>query len=291
MFNEGILQVHRTLEDGGGSSMICCSIKYRIFRPRQLTMEPPPLLVLHGGPSIPSNYLLSMVNVITDRAVIFYDQLGCGRSSRPKEKECYSIDHSVNDLRALIVQLKLSKYHLFGQSFGGILAYEYIKTCTTAEERKKCRSIILSSSPTSTALAQEHSHQLIQQLVEANPDYTQPTIQDLFRQQYECRVVPNPLPLTDAYAQAGNVWRGMEAMPDYVAQHADDDGSGIMKMTIPALILRGEHDFISECCIQGWSALLPKSQSVTLAGCSHHALLENEGMYGAIVGGFLEDWD
>ena len=119
--------------------------------------------------------------------------------------------------------------------------------------------------------------------MEANPDYSQPTLQDLFRQQYECRVVPTPLPLTDAYAQAGNVWKGMEAIPDYVAQHGG--------MTTPALILRGEHDFISERCIEGWSALLPQSQCVTLAGCSHHALLENEGMYGAVVGGFLEDWD
>ena len=57
---------------------------YCIFRPRQLhDTRRPPLVVLHGGPSIPSNYLLPIVNGVTDRTVIFYDQFGCGKSSRP----------------------------------------------------------------------------------------------------------------------------------------------------------------------------------------------------------------
>jgi proline iminopeptidase len=280
MFHEGTLEVPRMLE--GGKSILCY-IKYRTFRPRQLNTQPPPLIVIHGGPSIPSNYLLSLVNVITDRAIVFYDQVGCGRSTRPSQKECYSLDYSVSDLRALLHHFKLTKYHLFGQSFGGIVAFEFIKTCTTEVERNKCRSIILSSSPTSTALVQEESNRLLQQISDSNPDSNKQTIQELFRQQYECRVVPTPLPLMDAYAQAGTIWRGMEAIPEYVAYDVIP--------TTAALIIRGQHDFVTERCIEGWSTLLPKSQLVTLAGCSHHGLLEHESMHGAVVGGFLEDND
>ena len=280
MFHEGTLQVTRILENG---SPILCSIKYRTFRPRQLNTQPPPLIVIHGGPSIPSNYLLSLVNVITDRAIVFYDQVGCGRSTRPTQKECYSLDYTVSDLRILLFHLKLSKYHLFGQSFGGIVAFEFMKSCTTAEERNKCRSIILSSTPTSTALVQEESNRLLQQVSDSNPDSSKKIILELFRQQHECRVVPTPLPLMDAYAQAGTIWRGMEAIPEYVA-------CDIVPSTT-ALIIRGQHDFVSERCIEGWSTLLPKSQRITLAGCSHHGLLEHESMHGAVVGGFLEDND
>ncbi|MGK3747165.1 MAG: pimeloyl-ACP methyl ester carboxylesterase [Bacillariaceae sp.] len=125
-------------------------LSYCIFRPRQLyDNNKPPLLCIHGGPSIPSNYLLPIVNVVTDRSVIFYDQWGCGKSSRPrprprprpksksksKESESeksgeyyppFSIPIMVEHLRQLIVEhWKLKKFHLLGHSFGGILAYEY----------------------------------------------------------------------------------------------------------------------------------------------------------------------
>ena len=68
-------------------------LAYCIFRPRQLKdLRRPPLVVLHGGPSIPSNYLLPIVNGVTDRAIVFYDQWGCGKSSRPaNDKMPFSI--------------------------------------------------------------------------------------------------------------------------------------------------------------------------------------------------------
>ena len=106
MFSEGTLDVTRSLDyhpTTGSSgdpvmegeqqqhSRVVGTIRYRVFRPRQMKMLPSPLVVLHGGPGVPSNYLMTLVNVITDRTVIFYDQLGCGRSSRVMEKEAYSV--------------------------------------------------------------------------------------------------------------------------------------------------------------------------------------------------------
>ena len=64
------------------------SLSYCIFRPRQLKdVRKPPLIVIHGGPSIPSNYLLPIVNGVVDRAIVFYDQWGCGKSSRPPPQQ------------------------------------------------------------------------------------------------------------------------------------------------------------------------------------------------------------
>jgi pimeloyl-ACP methyl ester carboxylesterase len=40
-----------------------------------------PLLLLHGGPGMPSYYLSSLAVLGKDRPVIFYDQLGAGRSA------------------------------------------------------------------------------------------------------------------------------------------------------------------------------------------------------------------
>src|SRR5919108_2570883 len=46
----------------------------------------PPLLVLHGGPGFPHDYLEDLAGLADrGRPVVFYDQLGCGRSDHPDE--------------------------------------------------------------------------------------------------------------------------------------------------------------------------------------------------------------
>ena len=62
-------------------------ISYRIFRSVSLfSRQVAPLVVLHGGPGIPSNYIYPLVDVLPIRSIVFFDQLGCGRSDSPKDK-------------------------------------------------------------------------------------------------------------------------------------------------------------------------------------------------------------
>jgi proline-specific peptidase len=86
-----------------------------------------PVIVIHGGPSLPSNYLYPMKDLVENRSLVFYDQLGCGKSDEPKDLSHYSIDKSVDDLVELLRVLNLPKFHLYGHSYGGILAFEYVK--------------------------------------------------------------------------------------------------------------------------------------------------------------------
>ena len=48
-----------------------------------------PLVALHGGPGVAHYYLLALSDLLTDRtgtnAGIFYDQLGSGQSSHPRD--------------------------------------------------------------------------------------------------------------------------------------------------------------------------------------------------------------
>ena len=44
------------------------------------TGDRPPLIVLHGGPGYPHNYLTPLAGTSDDRQIVFYDQLGCGKS-------------------------------------------------------------------------------------------------------------------------------------------------------------------------------------------------------------------
>lgn len=90
------------------------------------TKNKTPLLILHGGPGVPHNYLEVLSKIAKERPVIFYDQLGCGRSQvSNSNKELWNLDRYVNELEMLINHLQLNKVNLFGHSWGGALGVEY----------------------------------------------------------------------------------------------------------------------------------------------------------------------
>ena len=60
------------------------------------------------------------------RRVIFYDQIGCGRSDHPAG--AMHVPAFVEEIDALREQLGLGAVHVLGQSWGGMLAMEYALT-------------------------------------------------------------------------------------------------------------------------------------------------------------------
>lgn len=51
-----------------------------------------PLLMLHGGPEYPHDYLEALSALGNERPVIFYDQLGRGKSDRPADLRLWRAD-------------------------------------------------------------------------------------------------------------------------------------------------------------------------------------------------------
>jgi proline iminopeptidase len=96
---------------------------YKIFEPMNAKST---LVCLHGGPGAPHNYLLPLAD-LADRGfrVVFYDQLGVGKSELPKNTALFSVERNVEELEALRKKLKLGKIHLMGSSYGGLLAIAY----------------------------------------------------------------------------------------------------------------------------------------------------------------------
>lgn len=81
-----------------------------------------PIIVLHGGPGYPHNYLKSIENLSDERQVIFYDQLGCGKSDHPTDTKFWTVERFVAELTEVVKTLKLEQYHVLGQSWGAALA-------------------------------------------------------------------------------------------------------------------------------------------------------------------------
>ena len=93
---------------------------------------PAPLVTLHGGPGATHDYLLSMADLADDgRAVVFYDQTGNGNSTHFPDRgaDYYTVDLFVRELASLIEHLGIGdRYHVLGQSWGGMLAQEHAIT-------------------------------------------------------------------------------------------------------------------------------------------------------------------
>jgi proline-specific peptidase len=89
-----------------------------------------PLVVLHGGPGFSHDYMINVGDVAThDRPVIFYDQVGSGRSGyMPNQpKGFWTIDLFINELFNLLAHFKIEDdFDLLGHSWGTILLFEVI---------------------------------------------------------------------------------------------------------------------------------------------------------------------
>ncbi|MFO7629827.1 MAG: alpha/beta fold hydrolase [Prochlorococcaceae cyanobacterium] len=198
-----------------------------------------PLLVCHGGPGVPSDYLFPLSGQL-QRPVIFFDQLGCGRSERPSpDVEEYSIVASVQDLvevaEALVAKALIPMrqgrpaYHLYGQSFGGILAFEALSSDAGLPIP---RSLTLSNVPSSVPLLLEEVAALL-----ANLDGDAAR----FDAAHVCRRTPRPAELLAAYAPGhpGSHWRGVDVIEDWCAPE-----QSLSSLTLPVLLLAGEHDCV-----------------------------------------------
>ena len=91
----------------------------------------PPLVALHGGPGAGHEYMTSLTD-LHDKykiPVIYYDQVGCGRSTRFPEKNGDSSFWTFNlflmELENLVKHFNLHQlgFYILGQSWGGSKCY------------------------------------------------------------------------------------------------------------------------------------------------------------------------
>ena len=104
-----------------------------------------PLLCLHGGPGMTHNYIDPLEDLGDRRRVIFYDQLGCGRSDKPDDTSLWTVPHFVREVEAVRSALELDQFHLFGSSWGGQLSMQYVLDY----QPSSLISLLMSGSPAS----------------------------------------------------------------------------------------------------------------------------------------------
>ena len=129
---------------------------YRIVGEKQQGKAP--LLLLHGGPGSTHNYFEVLDRMAqTGRQVISYDQLGCGNSFVEGHAELWTPETWLGELKALVKYLHLDKFHILGQSWGGMLVIQYL----IDEKPEEVATAILSSTLPASWLWSKEQHRLI----------------------------------------------------------------------------------------------------------------------------------
>lgn len=157
------------------------------------------LVILHGGPGVSHSYLNRMGELAgNDLRVVFYDQLGSGKSDKPEDKSLYYVQRYSDDLEVLLKKLGLGRVHLYGQSWGGMLALQY-----SLDHPERVISLILSDTAASTRGAVRGMKQRLLELppqvyhdilkLEGAGDFTSKEYADLVLQFY-CRFLRRSTP-------------------------------------------------------------------------------------------------
>ena len=272
--------------------------------------KPLPLVVLHGGPGCTHDYLLSLADLARDgRQVIFYDQIGNGRSAHLPERgaDFWTVDLFVRELHNLLGALGLKEggYHVLGQSWGGFLAQEFALTrprglqavvlANTASSWQgfldECNKLRARLPPEVDAILRRHE----ENGTFSDPEYAKAS--EVFYKRHVCRIDPLPPDVKatfDWLDRDPTVYHTMNGPSEF---HCIGSAVGwnvtgrLGEIENAALIVSGRYD---EAGLPLQVTLLDGLRTAELAvfgESSHMPHWEERDRYMTVVGGWLRDHD
>jgi proline iminopeptidase len=213
-----------------------------------------PLLAIHGGPGLPHNYLTSLERLADEREVIFWDQLGCGNSKCPPNAALWTMKRSVAEMDAVVKALGLNRFHVFGNSWGGMLAQQYALDVTSGAVSLTISNSIASIPQFAKMVARLKSgldpatQSAIDRHEAAGTTYSAEyqTAIRTWNETYLCRVRPWPAELEDAFRNMGTeIFETMFGSSDFHIVgtiRSWDVFDRLAEIALPTLVVAGRFD-------------------------------------------------
>ena len=278
-----------------------------------------PVLVVHGGPGIPFTQPLPGLKPLTTQyQFYYYDQRGCGQSTRPIDK-LTSTDYNqdfqtvnlalgvgaqIADIERIRQILGQDQLILLGHSFGGFLATMY-----AAEFPDHVKALILVDPADELQMPQPDGgvFNQVEALLPGDQKQGYLTLMATYldyagfltHSDQELTALNNQFygyysqaarvkgytapPISDPSLTGGWMVQGMYLS---MGQH-HDYRAALKQITAPVLVIHGEKDIQPAQASQQYATLIPHAQFVLIPGAGNFPFDDQPEQFAKIVGDFL----
>ena len=264
----------------------------------------PPLMILHGGPGSTHDYFLPyLLPLAKDRQLVLIDERGSGRSQTLTDHTEYNLKAMAKDVEAVRVALTLGKMDLLGHSFGGLLAQ-----AVAVNHPAGIRRLILASTGSSAVRVNADFKQVKDSLapelrarieaLEARgiigddgaqlPEYRRLADQALAPYSYFIRP-----PAWDGTGQPlgwdvlNQMWSAKSDFQIDGNLAGFDFTEALQKLEIPALVIYGDHDMVTDATARETHAALEGSVLVEIPRSAHMTFVDQNQAFIEAVSRFL----
>lgn len=251
-----------------------------------------PLLIVHGGPGAPHDYLEPLAMLSDEQPVIFYDQLGCGNSERPDDCSLWTVKRAIEELATVRSALGLEQLHLLGQSWGALLTGRYLIEGGLSGIHSLTLSAPLLSTPRWIQDQRRWLHMFPAEMqssvidAEQTGNFDGPAYQAAMQSYYQrhlCRKDPWPECLNRTFEKMGlDVYLTMWGPSEFTATgnlREVDLVPQLAALTIPVLITAGRYDEASPESASFYQQAIPGARLEVFEDASHMHHLECQEQY------------
>jgi L-proline amide hydrolase len=261
-----------------------------------------PVLILHGGPGAAHDYLEPLEALAeTGRRLVFYDQAGCGKSSRTPQ-DMWTIETFVEEVGVVREALDLERCHLFGSSWGGMLAIEYVLRARP----RGLASLVLCSSPASIPLWIAETARLRAELpgdirtvldeheaagTTDSPEFQ--AAQQEFYRRHLCRIDPWPDGLLRTVAlmeENPEIYVHMQGPNEFTVTGTLKDwdvSRRLGEIDLPTLVMSGRYDECTPATAEAVRGGIRGSEWIVFEKSSHMAFAEEPERFVSALDEFL----
>jgi len=267
------------------------------------------VLLLHGGPGMTHEYLEVLDSYFPAAGIeyYYYDQLGSFYSDQPEAPELWELPRFVDEVEQVRIALGLDErnFYLFGHSWGGLLALEYVLT-----HPQHLKGLIISNMMASVPAYNEYAKKVLMpamnpevlaeiQRLEAANDYANPRYMELLISnhyvEHFLRMPADqwPDPVNRALKHMNPaIYVPMQGPSELGASgklvHWDRTAN-LDQITVPTLVIGAQHDTMDPAHMKMMAERIPKARYLFCPNGAHMALYDDQAVYMKGLVQFLRD--
>lgn len=265
-----------------------------------------PVVFIHGGPGLTSDYLADDLTAMARNHTLFvYDQRGIGRSTLVTDSMALAAQRYVEDLEAIRKHLGVEQLTLLGHSWGAAPAALYAMQFPERVRRMILigtipaeRSALVSAFQAMAAARDTATRRRMTELSRIRA--VTPDDRAACREYYQLWFTPFFGASSAAGRMKGDVCAGspesLRNKPNvdkftFASLGNWDWTTSLNRVRVPTLIIQGELDPLPIEGAREWAAAMPNARLLALKGVGHFPYVEAPEVFFAAVNRFLNgDW-